>query len=571
MNKTKTFSGISKIRRLITVLQKCNGKAQIGGKDALISQRAIKIFIVVGLLLLTGALFTVFYLLEPAIAPFIPIKGVTQGLMLIMLLMSFMLSVKNIVTVLYTADDLPVLLPMPLSAGQIVTAKLAVASRFTVGLSLILINSVCLGLGIRAGMGAAYVIGTLLSSVLIPVTGISIATLLIVVVFRVFGFIRNRDITMVIGGIFTLLLITAYIIISNRFNSENSSQAALTVFNSIASVSASFPNISSMTDFMIDSSIAGLFISIGVSVIAAALALLAVKLFYLSTALSMQNTGSKSKAVTKEALEGKKKASILRALTSYESKNARRNPAYMIYGFAMSFLWPLMIGIPMFFSARSMLESLSFPLDMRTAALCGMLFGIISSCFSCGLNVLACSAFSREGATFSALRSMPIDLRDYYKSKRNFAMMICTLSSAGYSVIFGVVCLFAGILTFASSWVILLSVLISFLINSVFVNWLLVHNSKKPYFNWDSETEISRKLCWKNTVAIIIGLIAFIGFLIILGLSSESNFINSAQTGMMTTITVIAVIAGTAIALILAFAVNRYSISKGVKNLAKID
>ena len=571
MNKTKTLSGFSKIRRLTAVLQKCNGKAQIGGKDALISGKAIKVLITVGLVLLAGVLFTLFYMIEPMVAPLIPLRSITPAIMLIMLLMSFILSVKNIVTVLYTADDLSVLLPMPLSAGQIVTAKLAVASRFTMGLSVLLINTICLGFGIRAGAGAPYIIGAMLSSVLVPVAGIAIATLIVVIVFRVFGFIRNRDITMVLSGVFTLAIIIAYVFISNRFNSENSSEAVLTVFNTIASISAGFPNISFMTDFMLDGSILGLLVSVGVVAVITALAALAVKLFYFSTALDMQTTGSANKAISKSDLEGKKKSSALKALTGYESKSSRRNPAYLIYGFAMSFVWPLIIGLPMFFSSRSILETVSFPLDMRMAAVCAVSLGVTASCMSCGFNLLAATAFSREGRTFSALCAMPIDFREYYKSKRNFAMLVCSLGSVGYVIIIGIVCLITGVITVAGSWVILCSAAVSFLLNTVLVNWMLVHNSKKPYFNWDSETEISRKLCWINVVSIIIGIAAFIAFMIAFAFSSPDRIAEiPGSSDILTTISVITVTAVILISVILAFAVNRFSVKRGAKNLTKL-
>ena len=571
MNKSKSKSEFSKVRRLIAVLQKCNGKAAVGGENALISRGAIKVLIVVGLLLLTGALFTVCFLIEPLIAAFISVKSVTQSIMLLMLMINFILSIKNIVTVLYTADDLPVLLPMPFSAGQIVTAKLAVASMFPIGLSVILINSVCLGMGIRAGMGSAYVIGTVLSSVLIPITGIAIATLPVVIVFRVFGFIRNRDITMVLGGVFTLALLIAYTIVSNSFSSEDSTGAALAVVNSVASISAGFPNISFMTAFMLDGSLVGLLISMVVTAAVVGLAMLAVKLFYLSTALSMQNTSSAKKAMSKSALAGMKKSGSIKALTKYEAKNTRRNPAYMIYGFAMSFLWPLMIGIPMFFGSKALLESIVFPLDVRTAALGAMLLGVTASCLSSGFNILAATAFSREGNTFSVLCSLPVDFGDYYKSKRNYAMLICSLGSVGYVIVIGVVCLAAGIVTLASCWVFLYSAALSFLINLIIVNCLLLNNSKKPYFNWDSETEISRKLCWINVVAIIIGVVAFIAFMLLLTLLSPERLLEMAQsTDLLTTITIISLSAVFAIALVLAFFINRYSVKKGANNLTEL-
>ena len=321
MDRQKTTS-FAKVRKLIAVLQKCNGKAAIGSKDALISPKAAKIFAVVGVVFLIALLAMVAYLIEPLVAPFVDLKSLTQTLMLIVLLMSFVLSVKNIVTVLYTADDLSVLLPMPFSAGQIVTAKLAVSLQFPLMLSVLLLNTICIGFGLREAPGAPYFIGVVLSSVLIPLFGMSVATLLVVIVFRVFGFIRNRDITVVLGGLFTLALTVGYIFVNSRMQSGNSEEAA-------AAVSSGFPNIGYMCRFMFEGDLLGLVISLAVTLAAPALAMLAVKLFYLSTALSMQNTGTNKKKVTKESLSGKKKISVLKALTGYESKHTRRNPAYL--------------------------------------------------------------------------------------------------------------------------------------------------------------------------------------------------------------------------------------------------
>ena len=568
MKKNKKAGKLNKILKLISVLEKCNGKAAIGGKDALISPKAAKILVYAGLGLLTVLLFFVFFLVEPFIAPFIPISSITLAVMLIVLLLSFVLAVKNIVTVLYTADDLPVLLPMPFSAGQIVAAKLAVASRFSVILSLILMNSVCLGLGVRAGMGAAYIIGAVLSSVLVPLTGLAIAALLIVIVFRLFGFIRNRDITMVLGGIFTLILTVAYIIVSNSFSSEGSGQAATAVFTAFSSVSSGFPNIDFMGRFMFDGNILGLIVSIAVTAAVLALAMLAVKLFYIPTALAMENTGSKKKTVTKDDLVSQKSSGAFKALKDYESKNTRRNPAYMIYGFAMTFIWPLLVGASLFLGKNSVLESLIFPLDTASALLASLLLGIIAASFACGFNVLAATAFSREGDTFSMLRTMPFDFKSYYRSKRDFALLICTLGSVGYVIIIGIVCLAAGVLTLANSWVILYGAAVSFLLDLVYVNWMLLKNSKKPYFNWDTETEIARKLCWINVVAIIIGVIMEIGFLISLSLSGMALKPEmAAEYGTVTTGTVVAAIAVFVIAFVLAVTVNRYSVKKGAQNL----
>ena len=570
MSDQKVTGGFSKVRKLISVLEKCNGNSKIGGSEALISPRAAKILAAVGLVFLTATLAAAAFFAEPFISPYISLSDFTKFLMLILLLFSLVLSVKNIVTVLYTADDLHVLLPMPFSASQIVVAKLTVTLKFPVVLSLILINSSFFGFGLRAGMGAAFYIGTVLSSFLIPVTGLAVAALMTVVIFKCCGFIRNRDIMVAIGGILTIVLTVGYLIVNSILSSNDSPDSAFNALSMVAGLSDYFPNVAFMSGFMFDGSIMGLLISLGITAAVIALALLAIKLFYLSTALSMQNTGTAKKPVENSMLSARNKRGTLKALTSYEAKNARRNPSYMIYGFAMTFIWPLFFVLPFAFG-KNALFSTAGSVDTSAALICAIFLGVAASCFACGLNNLAGTAFSREGGSFYILRAMPLDFKDYYKSKRRFAMLICSLGSVSYILILGIVCIATGIVTFTGSWVFLYSAFVCVLCNLIFVNCMLVSNAKSPVFNRDSETELSRKLGGINAVALVVGFVMYIGlfiFVIVAAIPELSAiFLNS------TTVTVAAVTAAVfaLIVFVIAAAVNKTSVKKAEKSLTVIE
>lgn len=565
MENKKTFTNHSKVRKLITFLQKCNGKTIIDESNALISPKAAKILVYCGLLILTGALFTGAYFLQPYAAGIIPVQVLARTLMMILLIMSFVLAIKNIVTVLFMADDLELLLPLPFSADQIVMAKLYVASAFLMILSLVVLNSVCLGYGIRAGAGVPFIIGTVLSSFLIPVTGVAAATLLVVIAFRLFGFIRNRDITVVIGGLFALGLSFAYMIINSRLRAGDSGKAAAAAFRGIASISAAFPNISCMNRFMFEGSIPGLLISLAVTAAIFVLTVLAVKAFYLTTALSIQNTASKKKPVMKADLRSGKKNDVLKALTIYEAKSAGRNPAYLIYGYIMSFLWPLFFALSMIIGNDSLFSGIRFPLDTIPALLGSMSFAMTASCFACGFNVLPGTAFSREGRCFSAIRALPVDFKDYYKSKRNYSMLNCSLGSVLYVIILGIICVTAGVVPIKSSWTFLAGACISFHLNLIFINLMLLHNSRKPRFNWDSETELARKLGMINIVAIVIGVVMLVFLLF------STVIVPAPDNPKIIKITVTIYAAAALIIIVLSYAVNSFCVKAASKNLMKLE
>ena len=552
-----------KIRKLITVLKKCNGKAVVGSSEALISPKAAKILIACCLALLVVALSAGMYFIEPALGRFIDAENLSKALMLALFIMSFILAVKDDVSVLYMADDLELLLPMPFSITQIVISKLVVASSLPVIISVIGLNSVCLGFGIREGAGVLYVIGILLSSVLIPVTGIALATFLVVLFFRIFGFIRNRDLTVALGGIFTFGVTIAYIIVSNSFGQKSSAEVAA-YLKFISSVASVFPNISFMTRFMFDGFVAGIFISPAVSAAVILLAVFAVKFFYLSTALSMQNTASNKKAVTTGLLQAVRKNSAVKALTLFEAKSTKRNPAYLIYGFVMSFVWPVVFALP-FFLGNNSLSKVKFPIGSASATLAVIFFALTASCFSSGFNILSGTAFSREGSTFAAIRALPVDAKDYYKSKRNFSLFICSLGSALYVALVGIVFIITKIIPSNCIWTIPAGAVCAVMLNLFIVNLLLLKNSKNPRLNWDSETEFSRKLGVLNVVVIVAGVIALVICLGVVVFSPEIEESDITVAARIVFAVIFLVVSGASLLF------NSYAVKTGAKNLMNVE
>lgn len=560
--KKQTMGNLAKVGRLVQVLQICNGKGVVGGEEAPISPKAAKIVVRILLVLLVCGGAVGMYMLQPLLSPFLSVEILTELVMLILLLMSFVLAIKDAVTVLYAADDLEALLPMPFSATQIVMAKVAVTAAFPIGVSMVVLNAVCLGFGIRAGMGASYIIGTLLSSVMIPVTGIAVATLLVVIIFRIFGVLRNRNLIVALGGIFSLGLSFAYIIITNVLQRDGASDAAAAL-GMVGSVSNVLPSIAFMIKFMMEGSISGLLISLVLTIALMLLTALAVKAFYLSTALSMQNTVSGKQRMSEELLHSGKKRGTLKCLTAYESKNTRRNPAYLVYGFVMSMIWPALFAIPLLFGDQ--LSGLTFPLGNAATVLTVLTFTVTASCYACGFNILANTAFSREGSGFAVIRSLPVPLTDYYKSKRNFAMMICSIGSVLYVIVLGVICIITGVISIGNAWTIPVGALLCLFLNLIWINLMLVRNSRAPSLQWESEAEISRKLGLVNVIALILGIVTYVGFIFFINMSLEM------QTDPIVKAAVSVFVGALIVVFVISIIINLFAVKAGARNLTKVE
>ena len=317
---------------------------------------------------------------------------------------------------------------------------------------------------------------------------------------------------------------------------------------------------------MFEGSLPALLLALAISAAATALALLVVTKLYFSTALSVETTGKSGKAVTKASLGGNRSRSVLKALTAYESKSTRRNPAYLIYGFLMSFFWPLFIVLPMAFGKDSFFEHIQVPLATGNALMTAVCLGITASCFACGFNNLSATAFSREGKGIAALRALPILFSDYYKSKRNFALIVVSLCSVGYILIGGIVGVIFGVLPLAAGWVVLLSACVCFLLNSIWVNLMLLKNAAKPYFDWDSETEIARKLCWVNIAAFVVGTAAFVGLIVVTLLPKEMSGGDAVSVSA-----ILFAVISTAFVVAAAVLANRLCMKKAEKLLMKTE
>ena len=243
----------------------------------------------------------------------------------------------------------------------------------------------------------------------------------------------------------------------------------------------------------------------------------------------------------------------------------------VIYGFAMTFIWPLFFILPFAFGKNAIFSSATGSVDTSAALICAIFLGVAASCFACGFNNLPGTAFSREGESFYILRAMPLDFKDYYKSKFRFSMLICSLGSVSYILILGIVCMVTGIVPITGSWVFLYSAFVCVLCNLIFVNRMLVSNAKSPVFSRDSETEISRKLGGINAVALIVGFVMYIALfvLIIIAAIPELSAIFFNSTTVTIALVSAAVFALTILAV--AVAVNITSVKKAEKSLMIIE
>ena len=148
-------------------------------------------------------------------------------------------------------------------------------------------------------------------------------------------------------------------------------------------------------------------------------------------------------------------------------------------------------------------------------------------------------------------------------------MFVCSLGSVAYILILSVVCMITGVVEPLGFWIFPYSAGVSFLTNLILVNCMLLKNAKKPNFDWDSETEISRKLSWINIAALIAGVVMLIALIVTAALATFTRADQIAfDLNVLTLAGVVACVVFGLVLFAVAYAVNKAAAEKAERLLA---
>ena len=132
-------------------------------------------------------------------------------------------------------------------------------------------------------------------------------------------------------------------------------------------------------------------------------------------------------------------------------------------------------------------------------------------------------------------------------------------------IILGIVCIVAGLVSVWSGWTLLAGAGVSFLMNLLLIDLMILRDSAKPRLNWDSEVELSRKLGLVNIIAVVFGVIMLMIFIVcmfIIPSLTDPAFMQAAF---------ILAAAMALIVLAAALAVNHFAMKKAARNLADFE
>ena len=141
----------------------------------------------------------------------------------------------------------------------------------------------------------------------------------------------------------------------------------------------------------------------------------------------MQDTSSGQGILNNEAFsKAVRKSPASKAIMIRDLNLTRRNPAYLMPGYLIPGLMPLIMSIAMWFMLPNMIGNTDMASFQGTAQVCAILSPLIAS-ISSSLNVLSCTPISREGSSFEVTRQLPLAFDQIIKGKQKTAFYVSAI------------------------------------------------------------------------------------------------------------------------------------------------
>lgn len=437
-------------------------------------------------------------------------------------------SIFSIINVFYFSRDIEYVLPWPLSAREIVAAKLNVIF-ITEYFMEMLIGLVPLILyGILTGAGGIYYLTAAILFLVFPILPIVIVTLFILIIMSFAKLTKKRDSFQLFATIISIILVVGI-----QFGFNNPSQQEMTQETMLEQLSRANtaveqiepyfitlkPTINALSETNILTIVGELAKVIGITFISYVFVIIIGEKLYLKGAVGNLVGGkTKNKQINKKTAY--QKQNIRKSYIKKEFKTLVRNPIFFMQCVLPSFLMPILMIAIIFFGAGNnngeitmLLQEIS--LVETTTTLC-ILLGAMQF-FSMFIFVSA-TAMSRDGLNATFVKYIPLSLYDQFKYKMlpNVIMHIITILLLEGFFIY----LFQSISILFMIGVFIIAVLFS-CINSYL---MLIVDLKRPKLEWSTEFAVV-----KQNINLIFptgfGLIGILFFVIIGGVLGTQNVI----------------------------------------------
>ncbi len=402
-------------------------------------------------------------------------------------LVVFLFGVFYVVSVMYHADDVSLLLGLPLRPYQILGAKFATLVIYEYIFEAFILLPMLVAYGIKSGAGVLYVAYSVILFALLPIIALVMAAVIVMLVMRFTRFGKNKQVFNFVGGIIAITVAIGFNVFiqtsvhnisSDQLLAFATGQSSLSVimsrifpgigFASVAlSQSASLTGLWNLLLFVLCAAAAtGVFLGVG-------------QLIYFQGLAGVTESAAKRKSLSSEAFEkSTARASVTKAYVLKELRLLVRSPIAFLNCVLMNFIWPVLILVMMMGSGQ--IDSLKpYVTTMDSGLLIAILVGM--GAFISNANLITSTAISREGRTFYFAKFIPVSMSKQLDAKALSGILLSGVGMVLLAVL--AVIIGAGILTAVVALV--LSLVAS--VGSAYMGLLI--DAGHPKLNWMNEQQ----------------------------------------------------------------------------------
>ncbi|MEF3305960.1 putative ABC transporter permease subunit [Paenibacillus sp. GYB003] len=349
-------------------------------------------------------------------------EGVVLGLGLVLAsVVVFMFGIFYIITVFYFTQDVEHLLPLPLRPEQIVTAKFITVLLYEYLTQFVLLAPLFVVYGAKSGSGVLYYAYAVVVYLALPIVPLVLASIIAMAIMSFAGVAKNKDRFRMFGGIAAVLLsfgLNTFIqrTMNRAMDPERLQEWLAGGDNSLLRLATgSVPSVRLAANALLNEA---RFAGLAWLVLYAALSLLFYAVFawlagrfYFKGVAGISETSARRVRLTGSELDKRtSQQSAVAALTRKELRLLMRTPAYFLNCVLMTFLWPVLLLIPLatqpdfadrLGSARTLFET------SGGSALVPSI-GAALILFVSAANAITSTSISREGAGFFVSKYVPV-------------------------------------------------------------------------------------------------------------------------------------------------------------------
>ena len=469
----------------------------------------------------------------------------------------FILGLVYVISAFYFSSDLEVLIPLPVRPHWIILSKFTVILANELVSIIPLLLPLFIMFGILSRAPVSYWLFLAPVTLLLPVIPLSISALLAMGLMRVVNLSRKKDLLIIVGSLFLIILQFFLQIRLRRSGGGDGAAWVLNFFNDRNSlmnvIGRNFPPAvwaSRALDLGFRSpGPANLLFLAGLSALLFyGLVLVSRKTFY-EGVIGLSEVTAKRRKIGRRELERKALAGRhpVRAIFWREVKLMNRTPMFLLNGLVVVFIIPavfIMMSLGDQEGGLSVFLKWISGANPLAAVLASAGFFLVTGC----LNGTASSTFSREGRQFWVSMVIPVSWADQVLAKflHSYLVSLLGIAVAGLVVLVGV-----GLPLKSVAPALILAVAASVFFTAV----SMAIDLNRPLLNW---TNPQRAI--KQNLNVIVALVFDFGTLAALGFLAVFLISKKLPSALVYTVLLAIALAGSAasLAFLLKFAARKY-------------